>query len=435
MPVKDTMSVLEKNRVIQSGNENELKIISDTLSRILSENNRLSIKLNAQEDMLRMHALSKILRGNAVTSDMAKFGTMGFKNDYFAVSVFYVEDFGEFFSSYETENQYENEIKSAKFAICQITQEMLENSGVQAFYTEIEGLIAFVICAPDTQIDYKAVLREAKDFLNENLKIQLTVSVSEMKNTASGIPELYLKCLDLLDYRNVSGRYTVITDDYRTTVTNYSYTFSPEDEGLLKNYILLGEAAAATALCARILKNSTGNNDNPDVLKYITFDLVSTILKVCEIGENDKELRDMMHNFLNWSDFETACENLKEIITKACNSTKNDISNDIVGKAVNFVARNYRNTLLSVSMIADNLGISSAYLSHIFHKTKNEKLLDYISCLRIEHAKELLSSGALNIQDISSEVGYQNPKTFRRIFKKHTGMLPTEYRDKLTKEK
>lgn len=435
MPVKGAMSVLRKNKVMQSESENELEFISDTLSRILSENNQLTLKLNTQQDTLRIHALSEILRESTVASHTAKLSRIGFLHEWFAVSVIYVEDFGEFFSSYETDEQYETEIKLAKYAIRQIIQEMLENSGVQAFYTEMEQLIAFVICAPDSDADYKTVLKEAKDFLNDNLKILLTISVSEMKDSAASLPELYLKCLDLLNYRSVSGKYTVITEDYRTAVTNYSYIFSPEDEGMLKNYILQGEAAAAAALCMRILENNVGNNDNRDVLKYITFDLVSTVLKVCEIGENDKELRDMMHNFLNWNDFETACEKLKEIIIKACSAKKNDISNDIVGKAVNFVERNYRNVLLSVSMIADNLGVSAAYLSHVFHKTKDEKLLDFISRLRINHAKELLASGTLNVSEISTEVGYLNPKTFRRIFKKYTGMLPTEYRDTVAKEK
>jgi len=331
---------------------------------------------------------------------------------------------GEFFSFEETDIQMEKGIKLARFAIRQLTQEMLENHGIQSYYTEIEQLIAFVMCMPTPNSNYKAVLNEAKDFINENLKIKLTVSVSDTKNNVASIQELYLKCLDLLDYRSVSGMYTVITDDYRMATGDYCYSFSSEEEGLLKNYILQGNSSGAIALVSRILKSCSAKNNNPDVLKYISFDIVSTILKVSEAGENEKALADMLHGFLNRTDFENLCE----IITLSCNTAKDDSNGDIVRKTMRFVEHNYRNTELSVSMIAENLGITSAYLSHVFNKSKNEKLLDYISRCRIEHAKELLTNPDFTVQMVSQEVGYTNSKTFRRLFKKYTGMLPTEYR-------
>jgi len=324
----------------------------------------------------------------------------------------------------------ENGVRLARFTIRQITQEMIENSGIQSYYTEVEQLIAFVFSVPSADSNYKTILNEAKNFLNDNFKIRMTVAASDVKNSVTSLPNLYLKCLDLLDYRAVSGRYTVITDDYRMTTGDYCYAFSPEEEGLLKNYILQGNSSGAIALVSRILKSCAAKNVNPDILKYISFDIVSTILKVSAAGENEKALTDMLHSFLNRADFENLCE----IITLACNTAKDDYNSDIVRKAMRFVEHNYSNTELSVSVIAENLGITSTYLSHLFNKSTNEKLLDYISRCRIEHAKELLTNPDSTVQDVALEVGYVNPKTFRRLFKKHTGMLPNQYRSATTDE-
>lgn len=53
---------------------------------------------------------------------------------------------------------------------------------------------------------------------------------------------------------------------------------------------------------------------------------------------------------------------------------------------------------------------------------------NYIIALRINMAKELLETSSISIKEISSICGYDNFNFFARIFKKHTGLSPTEYR-------
>ncbi len=50
----------------------------------------------------------------------------------------------------------------------------------------------------------------------------------------------------------------------------------------------------------------------------------------------------------------------------------------------------------------------------------------------MEAAKKLLEQSRLSILEIMLRVGYNDLKTFRQLFKKHTGMTPTAYRDKFT---
>jgi AraC-like DNA-binding protein len=48
--------------------------------------------------------------------------------------------------------------------------------------------------------------------------------------------------------------------------------------------------------------------------------------------------------------------------------------------------------------------------------------------LRIEEAKRLLETGQMPVDDISNEAGYEDSSFFRRLFKRLTGLTPSQYR-------
>jgi len=55
-------------------------------------------------------------------------------------------------------------------------------------------------------------------------------------------------------------------------------------------------------------------------------------------------------------------------------------------------------------------------------------LIDYLQNLRLEAAKRLLEAGQLPVDEISAEVGYEDASFFRRLFKRRTGLTPSQYR-------
>ena len=54
--------------------------------------------------------------------------------------------------------------------------------------------------------------------------------------------------------------------------------------------------------------------------------------------------------------------------------------------------------------------------------------MEYLTGLRMDKAKELLTSTEYSMKEICSMVGYADPNYFSRIFKKNTGVTPTEYK-------
>lgn len=84
---------------------------------------------------------------------------------------------------------------------------------------------------------------------------------------------------------------------------------------------------------------------------------------------------------------------------------------------------------LSVKTIADHVFLHPVYLSKIYKAETGEGLGDYIIRMRMERALYLLKNTNKKIYEITSELGYQNPQYFSKMFKKHYNMTPNEFRD------
>ena len=98
----------------------------------------------------------------------------------------------------------------------------------------------------------------------------------------------------------------------------------------------------------------------------------------------------------------------------------------IVEAAKEYVRENYGEKL-TLAAIASKIGISQGYLSSVFKKQTGGNLNDYINQIKIEKAKELLEKHEYMMYEISDMLGFENPYYFSKVFKKLTGITPSEY--------
>jgi transcriptional regulator GlxA family with amidase domain len=92
-----------------------------------------------------------------------------------------------------------------------------------------------------------------------------------------------------------------------------------------------------------------------------------------------------------------------------------------------WLARHYRQAS-AVAGAVQYAHIPERTLKRRFKSATGLSLLDYLQNLRIEEAKRLLESSKGAADDISADVGYQDPSFFRRLFRRRTGMTPMRYR-------
>lgn len=83
---------------------------------------------------------------------------------------------------------------------------------------------------------------------------------------------------------------------------------------------------------------------------------------------------------------------------------------------------------ISLSRLADTLGIHPSYLSRAFKKEMGTTLTNYVNKLRVEEAKYLLDHGNVSVTDAAFSVGYADPNYFSKVFTKLEHMTPHDYR-------
>ncbi|MEO1033564.1 MAG: helix-turn-helix domain-containing protein, partial [Bacteroidota bacterium] len=92
---------------------------------------------------------------------------------------------------------------------------------------------------------------------------------------------------------------------------------------------------------------------------------------------------------------------------------------------------------LNLKMIADKMEVSQRKLSAFFGEVLNSSFYDSINSFRVEEAKTVLKSNAVeshSITGIGLSCGFSSKSSFYRIFKNKTGMSPSEYRRVALKE-
>ena len=98
-------------------------------------------------------------------------------------------------------------------------------------------------------------------------------------------------------------------------------------------------------------------------------------------------------------------------------------------QAMDYIGAHYGEQTISVSTIAQHLGLSESHLSHLFRKETDYTIMNYLTRYRIHKAMELLRDCRLKVYEIAERVGYRDITYFSSTFKKVVGMSPSEFQD------
>ena len=104
-----------------------------------------------------------------------------------------------------------------------------------------------------------------------------------------------------------------------------------------------------------------------------------------------------------------------------------DHGDAVVLSAQRWIADNYA-VAAPVAEMVRRSGRSSRTFKRRFRAATGETTISYVQRIRVERAKRALETGSAPIEEISWAVGYEDPASFRRLFKRVTGLAPGEYR-------
>lgn len=126
----------------------------------------------------------------------------------------------------------------------------------------------------------------------------------------------------------------------------------------------------------------------------------------CDKGEMDKLL-------------ECISESVEESASKSCSKPVKD--------SMEMIEKSY-NENLSLEDICSQVHVSKNYFCYLFKREMGMSVWNYLTLVRLQHAKQLLEETNLRSYEVAFQVGYDNPSYFSKIFKKYENMTPNEYR-------
>jgi len=105
---------------------------------------------------------------------------------------------------------------------------------------------------------------------------------------------------------------------------------------------------------------------------------------------------------------------------------------DQIKQAQEFIEKNYYDKI-TVEQLTSMLALSRRNFERRFKKATSNTVVEYMQRVKIEAAKKGLESGTKNVNELMYEVGYNDTKAFRNVFKRTTGLSPIEYRNRYSK--
>ncbi len=144
------------------------------------------------------------------------------------------------------------------------------------------------------------------------------------------------------------------------------------------------------------------------------------LLKICEEFDNDSLQKSLYCEGL----FMTVLSLISPDTTPKRDNTHPKILNNIIGNIRTCADRSY-----NVKKWAEECGYSKAYFIQAFKRMTGMPPYQYLTSVRIKHAKELLLFTDMSVTQIGELCGYSDCNYFSRIFRKNVGVSPSDYRN------
>jgi len=227
------------------------------------------------------------------------------------------------------------------------------------------------------------------------------------------------------------------TAQITTEIVNFNSSFGE----LFSQRLLYASIDDVPALLDEFWNESNSDQYNSMLFRYYTLiDFLKTAVQIVSTAKPDIDQKDIAAQFSSVYDILVASNHRDtfkklalEILQEAVRMKQENPSfikhSHVISKAEEYISRQYCDPNISLISVAKHIGLSSAHFSTIFSQTIGKTFISYLTSLRIEKAKELLSQTDRKLSAIAMDIGYNEPNYFSHVFKKCEGITPKEYRN------
>ena len=186
---------------------------------------------------------------------------------------------------------------------------------------------------------------------------------------------------------------------------------------LVKNYF----SSLPRAQISAALLQEFRSDYNQTLYALLTERHISAHLLFSQPGADALSRRsvDSLISMLKWVSFSAGA-----VVSVLSRSAR---SNTVVDTVKAYIGENYAQRLTKAD-IAAQVFLNPDYLAKLFKKETGTALTDYLTQVRIEKAKALLRDETISLTDVATQTGFDYYSYFSTIFKRATGVSPSDYR-------
>ncbi len=284
------------------------------------------------------------------------------------------------------------------------------------------------ILKPPSRENINEAINKFFEYIKEfglNKKTQIDVH-NEMKKLVQIIKTNFYTSSDI----NAFADNNTDCDKQKSTQVNFKKEYYVKQ---LVKLIRLNKHEEATETVYEAFFNLKNNySDNSSVLKLRIVNLLLEVTRNCISAYENSIFINSMSNLLEFEEEDEFLKFLESFIRNLINKMeelKSEKRHFIVDKIIQYIDENY-NLQLTVEDLSTKFSLSEFYFSRLFKEYKDVSFVDYLTEVRIKKAIEIMQNDNISIKEVSYMVGYNDPNYFSRVFKKVTGLSPSEYRNK-----
>lgn len=284
-------------------------------------------------------------------------------------------------------------------------------------------------------------LLDMQESISAFIKLSVSMTVSPLQDEASQCFQLYKQLLEASYHRLFRGHGCIIWSDEIIAYRTKEYKFPSQKEKQLVDCLMTGDSEEAELIYSDIV-NETALYPYTVVHLAISH-LTLTVNNVLTTINKNNALAFPLYLDAAVASL-THVETIEEInfqfidlfkqLQKKLDEKRSTKHVELIKKMNDIIDREYANQNLSLNSIADELAMSSIYISRLYKQHTMIAITDVIQDVRMQKSKDLLLGSSLSVAEIAERTGFTSDSYFYRLFKKYNGITPNDYRKQLKYE-
>ena len=394
--------------------KNEYAVISTAIRR----GEELKNTVSHQQPFVRSRCLQQILYGNRTEAELQEnLQWAGMHFDYLGFVVVLLR-----FPPAFTQTRLAAEL------LMGVTEE-----GMNCYVTELDQSRSLaVLCNLPSDSDWRTMIERYLTDCCENLEEAVsclpTIGVGSLHQGLTLCGTSYLEARTALEFLKTGDHQSYYDELSRQEDEQYPRL----EQSLLMQSIRHGNLQATRAAAHDIVAAMQKNCPSVIIMRYVGAEVMGNLIRLAEQMEYPLDMKKLVifPNELDYlGQFEQRFTEFSCALCGHVEEKKGARYRELKTAIVHYLTEHFCEYDISLEAVADHFEISTSYLSKMILEETGSRFNQYLTMLRMERAKELLTGSEMKVREIVEAVGYADTANFIRKFRNIEGMTPGQYRE------